>query len=154
MRYKLVFSYDGSNYYGYAIQKNESKTIQATIEKALSIIFSKSIKISASGRTDKGVHDGPTLDRIYKRANGKKYDPFDPKRFWQIPHLLKLKKQMKRLAELLKTKYVGYDVNGHRGVSEGKYDGYSPANVDRVHGLWKFTYSFKFILSWQRIFNF
>jgi len=56
MRYKLVFSYDGSNYYGYAIQKNESKTIQATIEKALSIIFSKSIKISASGRTDKGVH--------------------------------------------------------------------------------------------------
>jgi len=79
------------------------------------------------------THDGPTLDRIYKRANGKKYDPFDPKRFWQIPHLLKLKKQMKRLAELLKTKYVGYDVNGHRGVSEGKYDGYSPANVDRVH---------------------
>lgn len=56
MKYKMIFSYDGSKYSGYAIQKNEDKTIQATIEKSLSLILSKDTKIYASGRTDKGVH--------------------------------------------------------------------------------------------------
>lgn len=56
MKYKLVFSYDGSKYFGYAIQKNEEHTIQAIIERALSIIFNTETKIYASGRTDKGVH--------------------------------------------------------------------------------------------------
>lgn len=79
------------------------------------------------------THDGPKLDREYKRANGKRYNPYSPKRFWQIPHLLKVKSQMKKLGELLKTKYVGYDVNGHRGVCLGKYDGDSPANEKREH---------------------
>ncbi|MFA6755710.1 MAG: FAD-dependent oxidoreductase [Bacilli bacterium] len=79
------------------------------------------------------IHDGPKLNREYKRADGKRYDPFSVKKFWQIPHLLKLKKQLGKLKELLETKYVGYDVNGHRGVSEGKYDGYSPATSERLH---------------------
>lgn len=56
MKYKIVFSYDGSKYFGYAIQKNEEMTIQGVLENALKTIFSENIKISASGRTDKGVH--------------------------------------------------------------------------------------------------
>ncbi len=78
-------------------------------------------------------HDGPKLNRDYKNVNGKVVEPFDPKKnIFRIPHLLKMKKQVKRLGELLETKYKGYDVNGHRGVAEGKYDGYD-ATPNRNH---------------------
>ena len=56
MKYKLIFAYDGSKFFGYAIQKNESNTIQEIVEKNISIILNSPTKISASGRTDKGVH--------------------------------------------------------------------------------------------------
>ncbi|MGP1413898.1 MAG: tRNA pseudouridine(38-40) synthase TruA [Bacillales bacterium] len=56
MRCVIKFSYDGSNYSGYARQKSSSNTIQSIIEDNLSIILNKKTKIYASGRTDKGVH--------------------------------------------------------------------------------------------------
>lgn len=55
MKYKLVFSYDGTNYFGYAKQVDKI-TVQATLEKTLNIIFNEDITLKASGRTDKGVH--------------------------------------------------------------------------------------------------
>lgn len=56
MRYKIVFSYDGSNYNGFQKQAN-LKTIEEELEKAVSYINQKKpTKITASGRTDKGVH--------------------------------------------------------------------------------------------------
>lgn len=56
MKYLMTFSYDGTNYEGYQIQGNK-KTIQKTIQDELTKINSnKSVNISASGRTDKGVH--------------------------------------------------------------------------------------------------
>ena len=54
-RYKIVFSYDGSLFFGYAKQIDK-RTIQGEIEKVLSTIFCSNITIYASGRTDKGVH--------------------------------------------------------------------------------------------------
>ena len=36
-----------------------------------------------------------------------------------------MKKQIQQFGELLETKYKGYDVNGHRGVAEGRYDGFA-----------------------------
>ena len=56
MKYKIIFSYDGSKYFGYAIQENEKKTIQEVVEKCISTILNSETKIYASGRTDKGVH--------------------------------------------------------------------------------------------------
>lgn len=56
MKYKIIFSYDGSKYYGYAIQENEKNTIQEVVEKSISKILNANTKIYASGRTDKGVH--------------------------------------------------------------------------------------------------
>ena len=56
MKYKIIFSYDGSKYFGYAIQENKKNTIQEVLEKSISIILNKDTKIYASGRTDKGVH--------------------------------------------------------------------------------------------------
>ena len=55
MHYKIVFSYDGSDYYGYAKQPNKN-TIQGNIENCLKILFNEDITIHSSGRTDKGVH--------------------------------------------------------------------------------------------------
>lgn len=55
MRYKVIFAYDGTNYFGYAKQPYK-KTIQGEIEGVLQTIFQNDLTIYASGRTDKGVH--------------------------------------------------------------------------------------------------
>lgn len=55
MHYKIVFSYDGTDYYGYAKQPNKN-TIQGNIESCLNKLFKEEIIIHSSGRTDKGVH--------------------------------------------------------------------------------------------------
>ncbi len=52
---KLTIAYDGTEYCGWQIQNNEV-TVQGTIEKALSVIHKKEIKLTGSGRTDSGVH--------------------------------------------------------------------------------------------------
>lgn len=57
MRIKAIVEYKGTSYYGFQIQANEKeRSIQKDIQDVLSKIFSKDIKIVASGRTDKGVH--------------------------------------------------------------------------------------------------
>ena len=58
MRYLMTFTYDGTNYKGYQKQtRGKAKTIQGEIEKALYKINSdKEVSISATGRTDAGVH--------------------------------------------------------------------------------------------------
>lgn len=72
------------------------------------------------------THDGPKLNRDYKDKNGNIIYPFDPKKNpLQIPKLLRMRSQVKKFGELLETKYKGYDVNGHRGVAQGRYDGYA-----------------------------
>ena len=55
MRKKIIFSYDGSKFNGLQRQKN-TRTVQKTIEEALSKIFEDDIELKASGRTDAGVH--------------------------------------------------------------------------------------------------
>lgn len=56
MRYFITFSYDGSKYNGYQKQPRV-KTIQGELEKALKQINAgKNVVLSASGRTDAGVH--------------------------------------------------------------------------------------------------
>lgn len=56
MRYLIKFSYDGSAYSGFQTQKGLD-TIQERLEQALtSINNNKPTTITATGRTDKGVH--------------------------------------------------------------------------------------------------
>jgi len=70
------------------------------------------------------THDGPKLNRNYKDLDGNVVDPFDPKKNpSKIPELLKMKHQLKKFGELLETKYKGYEVNGHRGIAQGRYEG-------------------------------
>lgn len=55
-RYKCVIAYDGTAFSGYQIQPNK-RTVQEEIERVLVKLHKGSlVKISASGRTDAGVH--------------------------------------------------------------------------------------------------
>lgn len=55
MKYLITISYDGSKYHG--LQKLHDKpTIQGELEKVLSILNEKPVKVVSSGRTDRGVH--------------------------------------------------------------------------------------------------
>lgn len=54
-RFKCVCSYDGTDFSGWQSQLGVA-TLQDVIEARLSQIFSTSIRIHASGRTDAGVH--------------------------------------------------------------------------------------------------
>ena len=56
MKYFMTFSYDGTNFNGYQKQPRK-RTVQREIEDVLKEINdNKSVTISASGRTDAGVH--------------------------------------------------------------------------------------------------
>ena len=56
MRYFMIFTYDGSKFSGYQKQFN-CRTVQGELERILTMINgNKKVLISASGRTDTGVH--------------------------------------------------------------------------------------------------
>jgi tRNA pseudouridine38-40 synthase len=52
---KMVIAYDGGNYKGWQLQKEEP-TIQGMIEAALGQILNRPTRVIGSGRTDAGVH--------------------------------------------------------------------------------------------------
>src|ERR1700681_4420274 len=53
--FKLTLAYDGSNYSGWQMQSGPV-TLQETLERALATITGEAIRVTASGRTDAGVH--------------------------------------------------------------------------------------------------
>jgi len=55
MRIRLIVEYDGGAYCGWQYQK-ERLSVQEALEKALFVLFKQIIRITASGRTDRGVH--------------------------------------------------------------------------------------------------
>jgi tRNA pseudouridine38-40 synthase len=54
-RYFIELFYKGTNYAGFQIQQN-ANSIQAEIEKALTIYFKAAFSLTGSSRTDAGVH--------------------------------------------------------------------------------------------------
>ncbi len=55
MNYILEVSYNGSNYYGWAIQPN-LKTVNGTLHEIIKFLFNDEFIVYSSSRTDKGVH--------------------------------------------------------------------------------------------------
>ena len=53
--FKLILAYDGGNYSGWQIQA-EGRTIQGEVESALRETTGTETRVTASGRTDAGVH--------------------------------------------------------------------------------------------------
>ncbi|UCD15972.1 MAG: tRNA pseudouridine(38-40) synthase TruA [Candidatus Omnitrophota bacterium] len=55
----LEIEYEGTNYFGFQIQNKKQKqeqTVQAVLEKALERLFNQSLRLTYTGRTDRGVH--------------------------------------------------------------------------------------------------
>lgn len=55
MRYFIEIAYNGGAYFGWQIQP-DAVTVQEVLERALSTILRKEIKVVGAGRTDTGVH--------------------------------------------------------------------------------------------------
>ncbi|MCW9037441.1 tRNA pseudouridine(38-40) synthase TruA [Altibacter sp.] len=55
MRYFIEISYNGKNYHGWQVQP-DAASVQEVLEKSLSTLLRKEIKITGAGRTDTGVH--------------------------------------------------------------------------------------------------
>ena len=53
--YLIKIEYEGTNFVGWQSQKN-GRSVQDSIEKALKKVLKTKIRITGSGRTDKGVH--------------------------------------------------------------------------------------------------
>ncbi len=78
MRYFLEFAYNGTRFCGYQEQPN-GHTVQAAIEKAISMLMRRPTKIVGCGRTDAGVHaaqyfahfesDKPLTDKFVYQLN-------------------------------------------------------------------------------------
>lgn len=54
-RYFIYLKYDGTNYHGWQVQPN-GNSVQAELERGLSILLSHEVQIVGAGRTDTGVH--------------------------------------------------------------------------------------------------
>ncbi len=52
---KLILEYDGTRYAGWQVQPN-GPSIQAEVERALAALHKEPVRVTASGRTDAGVH--------------------------------------------------------------------------------------------------
>lgn len=54
-RYFIHFGYDGSRYHGWQVQPN-GITVQAELERCLSVLLRENVSTTGAGRTDAGVH--------------------------------------------------------------------------------------------------
>lgn len=54
-RYFVEVAYQGTGLSGFQVQKN-ANSVQAEVEKALSVFYRKKFELTGSSRTDKGVH--------------------------------------------------------------------------------------------------
>ena len=55
MRYFIWFNYDGTNYHGWQLQPN-GNTVQAELQRGLTLLLREVITVTGAGRTDTGVH--------------------------------------------------------------------------------------------------
>ncbi|MCF7871004.1 MAG: tRNA pseudouridine(38-40) synthase TruA [Candidatus Omnitrophica bacterium] len=95
----LEIEYIGTNYFGFQVQRKENQkeiTIQSVLENLLSSFFQQPIKITASGRTDRGVHAKAhplnfkidtkiPLENIKKPLNKRLPDDIRIKRVKEVP---------------------------------------------------------------------
>ena len=95
-RYALLLQYDGTDFNGWQIQSG-GRTIQDELEKAVKILAKKDVRVTASGRTDAGVHalgqvahfdadlDIP-LDKLCASLNGIMAKDVSVKNAYRVPY--------------------------------------------------------------------
>src|SRR5687767_13347779 len=61
-RYRALLAYVGTDFHGWQLQRNASRTVQAVLEEALGRFAGEPVRPVAAGRTDRGVHaDGQVV---------------------------------------------------------------------------------------------
>lgn len=66
---KLVLSYDGTDFHGFARQRG-LRTVQGTLETVLERVLGYSVEVFGSGRTDAGVHARAQVVHWVQRDSG------------------------------------------------------------------------------------
>ena len=56
VRLRLDLAYDGTDFHGWARQKDGLRTVQQTVEEKLSMVLRHPVELTVTGRTDAGVH--------------------------------------------------------------------------------------------------
>ena len=91
--YLIKIEYDGTNFVGWQSQKN-GRSIQDSVEKALKKVLKNEIKVTGSGRTDKGVH------ALSQYANFKSKKMINEKNFFLNSMNFFLKKKLISILDL------------------------------------------------------
>ena len=91
--YLIQIEYDGTNFVGWQSQKN-GRSIQDSVEKALKKVLKNKIKVTGSGRTDKGVH------ALSQYANFKSKKMINEKNFFLNSMNFFLKKKLISILDL------------------------------------------------------
>ena len=91
--YLIQIEYDGTNFVGWQSQKN-GRSIQDSVEKALKKVLKNEIKVTGSGRTDKGVH------ALSQYANFKSKKMINEKNFFLNSMNFFLKKKLISILDL------------------------------------------------------
>ncbi len=128
MRYLMTIAYDGSHYSGYQKQPR-MVTIQGELEKVLTKINSeKKVTVSASGRTDAGVH------AYGQRAH------FDLKKDWDLyklqgslNSLLPKDIYVRRIEKVADDFHARFDVQAKEYIYKLNMGEYNPLEKDYVY---------------------
>lgn len=108
MKYLIVFKYDGTKFHGFQRQ-NTMKSVQKTIEDALSNLLNEKVVIKGSGRTDAGVHAN------YQTAS------FDTNRKLCNKDIKNLNKTFNKEIVIFKYKLVSDDFHARFNVVKKRY---------------------------------
>lgn len=65
---RVIVAYDGTNYYGFQTQPG-GNTVQDKLEAAIAKLTGETVKITASGRTDAGVHARGQVFNFYTESS-------------------------------------------------------------------------------------
>lgn len=103
------------------VKTRDGKTEQRTIEMGAVMGCGTYFAVHECEEFGGASHeDGPEMGRRFTNLDG---TPLKTSKLALLKKLMKLNK----LTKILNTKYVGYDVNGHRGVAQGRYEGQCPS---------------------------
>ena len=134
-KYMAVVEYDGTDFNGFQIQPQGTRTVQQELTEALSRILNSRISIGYAGRTDAGVHaKGQVIDFISE-------NDLDLYRFkWSLNNLLPEDISVKKIGK------VAMEFNSRRDARVREYI-YRIVNTD-YHSVFLKRYS---ILVTQRL---
>jgi tRNA pseudouridine38-40 synthase len=128
MRYLITFSYDGSRYKGYQKQPRV-KTIQGEVEKVLKTINNnEKVDVSASGRTDAGVH------ALNQKAHFDMTIDIEPKKLkMAMNSLLPKDIYIKEVVEVKDTFHARFNVKAKEYIYKINMGEYDPIEKDYIY---------------------